>query len=67
MRRAFLLIAGTYLVAALVGRMLEAAGVNRCGCASDCWCKRPALSVFRWVFPRGHRGISAEQKQRLEH
>jgi hypothetical protein len=66
MKRMLVLIAGTYLGATLVGRMLEAAGVNRCGCASDCWCKRPGPSLFRWVFRRGHRGISAEHKQRLD-
>jgi hypothetical protein len=26
----------------------------RCGCAADCWCQRPVLSTFRWVFPWRH-------------
>jgi hypothetical protein len=44
-----------YLLTALVGKLLEAAGVSRCGCSEDCWCRRPGLSVFRWVFPFNHR------------
>jgi hypothetical protein len=43
-----------YLVLALLGHMLEAAGVRVCGCDPDCWCKKPGLSLFRWVFPRYH-------------
>jgi hypothetical protein len=30
-------------------------GAVRCGCGADCWCKRPILSTFRWVFPWKHR------------
>ena len=44
-----------YLLTALVGKLLEAAGVSRCRCPVDCWCRRPGLSVFRWVFPFRHR------------
>lgn len=44
-----------YLVAALVGKILEVAGVARCGCSPDCWCKKPGLSAFRWVLPYWHR------------
>jgi hypothetical protein len=67
MKRAFVVLAAIYLIAALVGHGLEAAGVRRCGCADDCWCKRPGLSVFRWVFPRGHRGrFDAEEKRALD-
>ena len=35
---------------------VEGMGAVRCGCAADCWCKRPILSTFRWVLPWGHRG-----------
>ena len=28
-------------------------GAVHCGCAADCWCKRPIPSTFRWVFPYG--------------
>ncbi|WP_426566099.1 hypothetical protein ACPPVT_05925 [Angustibacter sp. McL0619] len=55
MRRALGLLLGLYLLAAVVGRVLETAGVSTCGCSADCWCKRPGLSTFRWVFPFRHR------------
>ncbi len=44
-----------YLLAAVTGKVLEAAGVSRCGCSDDCWCRRPGLAAFRWVFPYRHR------------
>ena len=43
-----------YLLFAVVGRFVERMGAVRCDCSPDCWCKRPVLSTFRWVFPRGH-------------
>lgn len=47
---------GFYLGAALVTRGLEGTGaMYRCGCEPDCWCKRRSLTVFRCVFPFGHR------------
>src|SRR5205807_2911534 len=39
------------LVEAAWGRLMEAAGRNRCACEPGCWCKRPVLSLFRWVTP----------------
>ena len=48
------LLAG-YVGAALVGLVAERAGRLSCHCTSDCWCKRPGLSLFRWVFPIGHQ------------
>lgn len=32
---------------------LGRAGVGRfqCACASNCWCKKPGLSLFRWITP----------------
>ena len=36
------------------GRAKEAAGIYACECYADCWCKKPGLSLFRWVFPRFH-------------
>jgi len=47
-----------YLNFALVGRFVEAMGAVRCECADSCWCHRPVLSTFRWVFPFNH-AISA--------
>jgi len=46
--------AGLYLLFAVIGRFVEEMGAVRCGCASTCWCKRPVLSTFRWVFPWRH-------------
>jgi hypothetical protein len=43
-----------YLLFAVIGRFVEGMGAVRCGCASDCWCHRPVLRAFRWVFPFGH-------------
>ncbi len=44
-----------YLSLALVGRYKESQGELHCGCDPDCWCKRPGVSLFRWVFPIGHK------------
>jgi hypothetical protein len=43
-----------YVVLALVSRAKEAAGLLTCDCYPDCWCRRPGLSLFRWVSPRFH-------------
>jgi hypothetical protein len=56
-----------YVLAGLVSLGLERIGYYSCGCLPDCWCKRPALRVFRWVFPYGHHlALSAEAKRSLE-
>ena len=55
MKRVLGLAVGVYVGAAVVGMVRERMGLISCGCAEDCWCKRPGLSVFRWVFPRGHK------------
>src|SRR5262245_34120353 len=36
-----------------------------CGCTEACWCKRPSLTVFRWVTPARwhHIGLTAEEKR----
>jgi hypothetical protein len=53
----FLVVVGSrYLFFAIMGRFVEGMGAVQCGCAADCWCQRPVLSLFRWVFPYGHRG-----------
>jgi hypothetical protein len=44
-----------FLLLAVLGHYLEHLGVTHCGCAPECWCKRPGLSFFRWVIPWGHR------------
>lgn len=53
-KRLLLAIAVGYMLLALVGRAKEAAGIYTCECYVDCWCKKPGLSLFRWVFPRFH-------------
>ena len=49
-----LVVLGVYLAAAIAGKVAERLGAVSCDCDDDCWCRRPALSVFRWVFPRAH-------------
>lgn len=55
MKRALMSSAGLYLLFAVIGRFVEGMGAVECGCADDCWCKRPVIGTFRWVFPWGHR------------
>ena len=68
MKRLALALAVSCVILALVGRAREAAGVYTCECYADCWCKRPGLSLFRWVFPRFHRFPVRDewQKQQLD-
>lgn len=56
MRRAVLVAMGAYLLLAVGNKVAEAAGARRCGCADGCWCRRPYVSLFRWVFPWRHQG-----------
>lgn len=67
MKRVVVPVLALYLLAALIGRVSEQQGRSVCGCSPECWCKRPVLSVFRWVFPFGHRGSSADDKAALDH
>ncbi|MBC9822120.1 hypothetical protein [Terrabacter sp. MAHUQ-38] len=67
MKRVLGLAVGLYLAAAVVGLVRERAGLIACGCADDCWCHRPGLRVFRWVFPRGHKSAwTGRPKSTLE-
>ncbi len=56
-----------YIVLALYYKTREAAGLLTCDCYEDCWCRKPGLSAFRWVFPRFHRnpGLEAWKKRQL--
>lgn len=56
MARLALIVPVLYLLFALIGRYVELIGGVTCECRSDCWCKKPVLSTFRWVFPLGHVG-----------
>jgi len=49
-----------YLLFAVIGRFVEEMGAAQCECDETCWCKRPGLSLFRWVLPVGHR-VSAKE------
>lgn len=44
-----------YVAGAVVSLVRERMGLISCGCAEDCWCHRPGLRFFRWVFPWGHK------------
>jgi hypothetical protein len=59
-------VGSIYLLFAVIGRFVEGMGAVECGCAEDCWCKRPGLSVFRWVFPYRHRGSPACEPQAVD-
>jgi len=66
MRRIVVRVVGLYLLFAVIGRFVEEMGAVECGCKADCWCKRPGVSLFRWVFPRRHHVWTAEEKEALE-
>lgn len=51
MKRLMVIAIGGYLLLAVSNKVAEAAGARRCHCADECWCRRPGLSLFRWVFP----------------
>ena len=61
MRRVLLLVVGGHVLVAAGNRVAEHLGARRCGCARDCWCKRPGLSLFRWVFPWRHRSAHSAE------
>lgn len=63
MKRFVVVVLGGYLLLAVGNKVAEAAGAMRCGCADDCWCRRPGLSLFRWVFPWRHRIHHASEAQ----
>jgi hypothetical protein len=67
MKRIILGVIGLYMLAAIVTTLLERSGVwLRCGCEPECWCKRPGLSLFRWVTPkRKHSLLSPADKEML--
>ena len=48
------MLGAIYLMAAIWGLIRESSGSIQCECLEDCWCKKPGLSLFRWVLPVGH-------------
>lgn len=65
--RTLVWLIGAHLLVALSVRLVEALGGVRCGCDEGCWCKRPLLSTFRWVFRYGHRSVDPGDKEALAH
>jgi hypothetical protein len=66
MKRIIVRVLSLYLLFAVIGRFVEEMGALECGCKSDCWCKRPGLSFFRWVIPPRHHHLwTAEEKEAL--
>lgn len=63
MRRAAAALLAGYLLVALGNKLVERMGGIRCACAEGCWCQRPGLSLFRWVFPWGHRAAQTHEDQ----
>ena len=50
------------LLAAVATRIAELAGMRTCGCADDCWCRRPGIGLFRWLVPFGHSALDPDEK-----
>jgi hypothetical protein len=46
-----MVVGAFYIAAALIAHPQELRGAITCECEEDCWCKRPGLKLFRWVFP----------------
>jgi hypothetical protein len=55
LKRVLPVVGVLYIGAALIAHAQERRGAIRCDCREECWCKRPGLSLFRWVFPFGHK------------
>jgi len=55
-KRLVVRLASLYLLFAVIGRFRGMMGTIECGCDPSCWCHKPGLSLFRWVFPYGHQG-----------
>ena len=67
MKRILLVLVGGYVLVAAANRVAERFGMRTCGCAEDCWCHRPGLGLFRWVFPWRHRSAhTADEKAGLD-
>jgi len=59
LKRLLVGVGSTYVLFAVIGRFVEGMGAVECGCSADCWCKRPVLSLFRWVLPYRHEDSQA--------
>jgi hypothetical protein len=50
-KRLMVAVALGYAMIALYARVKESLGLLKCACYTDCWCKQPGLSFFRWIVP----------------
>jgi hypothetical protein len=66
-RKGLLVVVGAYVAVAGGTRVAEALGARCCGCPEDCWCRRPGVSLFRWVFPWRHKLLEPETQGEVEH
>jgi hypothetical protein len=62
--RKLLLLAGFVAGLAAINARIDA--TRHCYCQPDCWCQKPGLRHFRWMFPIGHKDASTEWKQEME-
>src|SRR3954470_14564005 len=68
MKRIAVRLLGLFVAVAVVTRIAEATGhYRRCGCLPECWCRKPGLSLFRWVIPKAHhRSMDPAEKEPME-
>lgn len=66
MRRILTSLVLGYVVLALLTKAREAAGLLSCDCYPDCWCRKPGLSLFRWVFPQFHQNPDLEARTKRQ-
>jgi hypothetical protein len=65
MRRLLISLVGLYVLAAVLTTAAEQSGMwKRCGCEPECWCKKPGLSLFRWVVPQARHHRSSPDDKR---
>jgi hypothetical protein len=64
-KRIVLRVLALYLLFALIGRFIEEMGAVECGCKPECWCKRPGLSLFRWVMPGHYHHLWTAEERKL--
>lgn len=67
MKKGLLAVLGAYVAVAAGTRVAEALGARCCGCPEGCWCRRPGLSLFRWVFPWRHKLAEPETRGEVEY
>lgn len=48
-------VVSVFVGGALMGHVLERRTGLECHCGTECWCRKPILSILRWVIPKWHR------------